>query len=212
MEISNIIEMNRIFILIILVISLISCKEKNKKPTENLSKNDIQAISRKNDSISNFHILSKIDKEIKEDETTINTYKSLDSITKHIDGADAEYYVEIYKNAILLDTKKFNSYFTKINKSIDNDVINFFNEDKSILKQICLKANISLLKDFDTAIIYDKDGYSNLREGQSIKSNIIETIKSDKKIIILNKKKDWRLVFTGSNVGYIHKSRIKLNQ
>ena len=58
--------------------------------------------------------------------------------------------------------------------------------------------------------IYDKDGYTNLRDGKGTKSSIILKIKSGDEINLLDvSDPNWYLIQTKSGKkGYIHKSRI----
>lgn len=113
--------MRRIIILIILLINLVSCNSQ---------------VSKK---ISNFEKLSKIDNQIKEKLTDERTYKSLDSLKNVVDGADAELYIETYKNAIIYDTDKLLSFLKLNNKKIDEDVVSFFEQDQKIYNEITQK-------------------------------------------------------------------------
>ena len=58
--------------------------------------------------------------------------------------------------------------------------------------------------------INDPDGYTNVREGKSSKSEILFKIYEDEKFIIQNNEGDWWLIeFNGSH-GYINNSRVSI--
>ena len=66
------------------------------------------------------------------------------------------------------------------------------------------------LKAYPHYYISDPDGYTNVREGKSISSKILGTVKSGEKIEVLDTTGNWWQVMTKDNeIGYIHKSRIK---
>lgn len=68
-----------------------------------------------------------------------------------------------------------------------------------------------LYHDHRVAIIQDQDGYTNVREGQSLNSNIIDTLESSEFFLYQSgDTTDWVLVWTFSKggLGYVHKSRI----
>ena len=58
--------------------------------------------------------------------------------------------------------------------------------------------------------INDPDGYTNVREGKSSKSEILFQIYEDEKFIIQNNEGDWWLIEFNDNHGYIHNSRISI--
>ena len=58
--------------------------------------------------------------------------------------------------------------------------------------------------------INDPDGYTNVREGKSSKSEILFQIYEDEKFIIQNNKGDWWLIKFNDNYGYIHNSRVSI--
>ncbi|WP_313377128.1 SH3 domain-containing protein [Chishuiella sp.] len=59
-------------------------------------------------------------------------------------------------------------------------------------------------------IIYDEDGYTNLREGKSTSSKIIQKINSGEEIQVLDNTGDWWLIETKTGKkGFVHKSRVK---
>ena len=58
--------------------------------------------------------------------------------------------------------------------------------------------------------INDPDGYTNVREGKSSKSEILFQIYEDEKFIIQNNEEDWWLIEFNGNHGYIHNSRISI--
>lgn len=200
--------MSRIIILIILI-SLTSC---NKNKGQNMVvKYPIKTdLLQKKDSISNFIILSKIDEQIQLKTTTENTYITLDSLKNYIDGADAEYYIEVYKNAILNDSEKLKRHHIKSNTHIDYDVIDFFSQDYEVLAQILRKTYGIIGDHYDVAEVQDKDGYVNLRSGQNIKSTIVSKINSKELVKVINDEQDWWLVLHKDKSGYIHKSRLKV--
>jgi uncharacterized protein YgiM (DUF1202 family) len=182
--------MNRIIILTIFLFNFISCNSQQKKKLNNFNKlNTIQA---------------QIDKKL----TNEKTYKSLDSLREIVDGADAELYLEIYKNAIIYDTNKLLDYIKKNNKSIDENVLFFFEQDEKIFDVIKEKLK-NYNKNKPKSIINDADGYTNLRKEKNKKSEIIQKVNSNEEVIILNDSDDWYLVETNEkNIGYIHSSRI----
>lgn len=182
--------MNRIIILTILLINFISCN------------------SQQENKISNFDKLNSIQVQIESNLTNEKTYKSLDSLRKVVDGADAELYLETYKNAIIYDTNKFLNYLKKNRKKIDENVITFFKQDEKTFKTINdkLKRNI---ENREKGFINDSDGYTNLRKEKNKNSEIIQKININEEVIILDSSEDWYLVETKEkNIGYIHSSRI----
>lgn len=58
--------------------------------------------------------------------------------------------------------------------------------------------------------INDPDGYTNVREGKSSKSEILFQIYEDEKFIIQNNEGDWWLIEFNGNQGYIHNSRVSI--
>lgn len=59
--------------------------------------------------------------------------------------------------------------------------------------------------------VSDSDGYSNLREKASSNSKIIQKVNSGNNVEVLEKNDDWWKISTEEgNVGYVHKSRIKI--
>jgi hypothetical protein len=62
------------------------------------------------------------------------------------------------------------------------------------------------------AIIQDKDGYTNVRNGMSMNSKIIDRIYLGEQFEVFPSTDDnWWLVYTPSNIkGYVHNSRIKI--
>jgi uncharacterized protein YgiM (DUF1202 family) len=182
--------MNRIIILTILLINFISCNSQQRKE------------------ISNFDKLNNIQVEIENHLATEKTYKSLDSLRQVVDGADAELYVETYKNAIIYDTNNFLSYLNKRNKKIDENVIVFFEQDEKTFKIINEKLKRNN-KDIQKGFINDSDGYTNLRKESNKKSKIIQKINTNEEVVILDNSNDWYLVETKEkNIGYVHNSRI----
>jgi hypothetical protein len=62
------------------------------------------------------------------------------------------------------------------------------------------------------AIIQDPDGYTNVRNGMSTNSKIIDRLfENEHYEVFPSSDNNWWLVYTQSNVkGYVHKSRIKI--
>lgn len=188
--------MRQIIILTTLLINLISCNSQEVKK------------------LSNFDKLNKIQSQIEKHLTNEKTYQSLDSLKNVVDGADAEFYVETYKNIIIDDTENFLNQ-TKFNhKEIDENVIAFFEQDEKIFKIINEKLK-RIDKIENLAYIKDSDGYNNLRKEGNKNSEIIQKVKTSAEVEILKSSDDWFLVKTKEgNIGYVHKSRIsrkKLN-
>ena len=180
--------MKQIIILIISLINLISCNSQVSK------------------TISNFEKLNLIQNEIENNSTNEKTYKSLDSLKNVTDGADAELYIEIYKNAIIYDTEELLKFLNNNNKKIDENVVIFFRQDKNIYNLINEKLNRKIKKSF----IYDSDGYTNLRREKNTDSKIITTINTGEEIDIIDNTDKWFLVETKEGkLGYVHNSRIR---
>jgi len=182
--------MNRIIILTILLINFVSCNSQQGK------------------NICNFKKLNRIQFQIDNHTTNEKSYNSLDSLRKVVDGADAELYVETYKNAIIYDTNEFLNYLRKNHKKIDDNVLDFFRQDEEIFKLINKKLK-SNEKNVEKGYIYDSDGYTNLRKHKNKNSEIIQKINHKEEITILDDSDNWWLVETKeNNKGYVHKSRI----
>lgn len=188
--------MRQIIILSTLLINLISCNSQEVKK------------------LSNFDKLNKIQSQMEKHLTNEKTYQSLDSLKNVVDGADAEFYVETYKNIIIDDTENFLNYIKSNHKEIDENVIAFFEQDKKIFKIINKKLK-RIGKIENLAYIKDSDGYTNLRKEGNKNSEIIQKVKTSAEVEILKSSDDWFLVKTKEgNIGYVHKSRIsrkKLN-
>ena len=180
--------MKRIIILIILLINLTSCNSQVSK------------------TISNFDKLNLIQIDIENNSANEKTYKSLDSLKNVADGADAELYIEIYKNAIINDTEQLLKFLKNNNKKIDEDVVVFFRQDKNIYNLINKKLDRIIKKSF----IYDPDGYTNLRRNKGTNSKIITKINTGEEVDIIDNTDNWFLVETkAGKLGYIHNSRIR---
>jgi Bacterial SH3 domain len=84
--------------------------------------------------------------------------------------------------------------------------------DSYLLKESKIDEILKLItKKYNSNKIYDKDGYTNLRQGKGISSLIIAKINSGEHIDVLDNpdEEDWYLVQTkDKKEGYIHKSRI----
>jgi len=57
--------------------------------------------------------------------------------------------------------------------------------------------------------VSDPDGYTNLRKGASTKSAVLEKLKNNTELKILDAGKDWWKVKADEKEGYVHKSRVK---
>ena len=72
------------------------------------------------------------------------------------------------------------------------------------------KEDVEVYLEFYEYYISDPDGYTNVREGKSTSSKIIDTVHSGLPIRVLDTTGNWWQVMTRDNeIGYIHKSRIK---
>jgi len=84
--------------------------------------------------------------------------------------------------------------------------------DSYLLKESKIDEILKLVtKKYDSNKIYDKDGYTNLREGKGSSFSIIGKINSGEHIDVLDNpdEENWYLVQTKEGKkGYIHKSRI----
>ena len=60
------------------------------------------------------------------------------------------------------------------------------------------------------AVIDDSDGWSNVREEQTTKSNILFKIFDDQKFIIITNYGRWSLISFNDKTGYISNSVVKL--
>ncbi|MBZ4043832.1 SH3 domain-containing protein [Flavobacterium hibisci] len=151
--------------------------------------------------------MNRIQFQIDNHTTNEKSYTTLDSLRKVVDGADAELYVETYKNAIIYDTNKLLNYLEKKHQKIDENVLAFFKQDEKTFKLIDekLKSNKNIKKGY----IKDSDGYTNLRKDKNKNSEIIQKVIQNEEITILDDSDDWYLVETKEkNKGYIHNSRI----
>lgn len=64
-----------------------------------------------------------------------------------------------------------------------------------------------------TAVIEDKDGFSNVRAGRSAKSELLAVVKKDEPFSTYRQDTQWWRVKTQAGVvGYMHASRIRLAQ
>lgn len=115
--------MNRTITLIILIINLFECNSQVKTR------------------ITNFDKLSILNEQIENNLTTEKTYISLDSLKNVIDGADSEFYIEIYKDAIINDTQTLMNFLKLYDKKVDENVIEFFEHDDEISSNIRKKLN-----------------------------------------------------------------------
>lgn len=110
----------------------------------------------------------------------------------------------ISKNDLIVSIERKREVDEIKNKKSEEDFYEFKNSKiDDILKLITKKYNSNK--------IYDKDGYTNLREGKNSSSSILAKINSGDHIEVLNNpdEEDWYLIKTKNNLeGYIHKSRI----
>lgn len=130
------------------------------------------------------------------------------------------YIISLKEVNIAKDAKKNCDEIKKINlknNGLDeNGDPTFYDSNESKIDDI-----MSLIdKNYDLNKIYDKDGYTNLREGSNVSSKIITTIKSGEHILVLDNieqdvidsQKGWCYVQNKEGIkGYINKSRITIN-
>ncbi len=110
----------------------------------------------------------------------------------------------IFSSKELSNAKKKNVYINLIIKR--NDVEDYYDKEYSKIKEIEALIN----KEYLSNHIQDPDGYTNLREGKSIKTEILEKISNGEKIQVLDNTSDWFLVKTKSgNQGFVFKTKIK---
>ncbi len=187
----NITKMNRIIILTTLMINCLSCNSQQGK------------------NISNFEKLNTIQFQIDNHVTNENSYISLDSLRKVVDGADAELYIETYKNAIIYDTYKFLNHLEKKHQKIDENVLAFFEQHEKTFKLIQEKLKNNN-KDVKKSYINDSDGYTNLRREKNTFSQILQKISNGSEVEVLDNSGDWWLVQTKEGKkGYVFKTKIK---
>lgn len=130
------------------------------------------------------------------------------------------YIISLKEVNIAKDAKKNSDEIKKMN--LKNNGLDesgdptFYDSNESKIDDIMNLIN----RDYNLNKIYDKDGFTNLREGSSVNSNIITTIRSGEHIIVLDNieqdvvesQKGWCYVQNKEGVkGYIHKSRITIN-
>lgn len=205
--------MIRIITLIILVTSIFSCKNNTKSNKENINIDTIvppkQELSNNYLGLSKPDLLSKLEEDINKKQTNKYFYNSLDSISPFVDGADAEYYLEIYAKSLINDCNNFKKYKNK--KDIDINVITFFTKSTSYSKNIAKSIKECKLYKGREFKVQDSDGYVNLREGTGTDSHTIRKVKNDEKVrAIYIDSVDWKAVITSDNlIGFIHSSRLK---
>lgn len=180
--------MNRIIILIILI-SFNSCKSQDKE--------------------EKFKTLSELNDFVLTGDTNEGFYKSLDSLKNHVDGADAEFYLEIYKNAIIYDTDNLKNHLIKSKVHLDEDVIDYFSQSKDILDSI----NKSINRIYPILLtVIDSDGYVNLRKEAYSHSEIITQINSYEKVNLIDSIHNWKKVYFNGSIGYIFYDRLTVNK
>ena len=126
--------------------------------------------------------------------------------------------ISLYKS-VLRDVKYTYQQFHYVNDPyLDYLVIRGDLEVKEIILKILKdpkisksdKENIEVYLKYYKYYISDPDGYTNVREGKSTSSKIIDTVDSGLPIRVLDTTGNWWQVMTKDNeIGYIHKSRIK---
>lgn len=194
--------MKKIIILIILMLNL-SCSTKAQEK-------------------SNFEILQNIDKQIKTKNITEQTYKNLIFLKQNVDGADAEYYLENYKDLLLNDPKRFSSFLKKNNIKLDEDIIEFFKSssignslEKIVNEYFSSKfftQNVKIeYKKIKKYYVKDNDGYVNLRKNPNVKSTILQEVYNKEYVSVIDSINNWYKVKYDKNVGFIHKSRVFFN-
>ncbi len=109
-------------------------------------------------------------------------------------------------------------YFDQENLSYPPELMNILDEPMksqslSVFKSIGAarrKENTADHKTFDY-IVFDQDGDANLRTKRSASAKVIEKVKTEESIVVLDKASDWWYVQTKSGkIGFIHKSRIRI--
>lgn len=128
--------MIKIITRIILVASIFSCKGNSEK--ENIGNESIstpkQELRNNYFGLSKSDLLAKLENDIDKKQTNQNFYNSLDSIGSIVDGADAEYYLEIYAKSLINDCNNLKKYSKK--RNIDVNVITFFTKSISYSKNM----------------------------------------------------------------------------
>ncbi|AND63911.1 hypothetical protein AX766_05500 [Flavobacterium covae] len=132
-------------------------------------------------------------------------------MSKAIEQEDFSAVKTLAKNGYIFNIEELESskeqlkYFKSLNGKID--VENYYDPSYSHIEKIFNLIN----KAYQNYIIYDKDGYTNLREDKSINSKVITKINSGENINVITNpdEEDWCLVETkDGKKGYVHKSRI----
>ena len=171
---------------------------------------------------SNFEILQNIENQIKNKNITEQTYKDLIFLKQNVDGADAEYYLENYKDLLLNDPKRFSSFLKKNNIKLDEDIIEFFKSssignslEKIVNEYFSSKfftQNVKIeYKKIKKYYVKDNDGYVNLRKNPNVKSTILQEICNKECVAIIDSINNWYKVKYNKNIGFIHKSRVFFN-
>lgn len=70
--------------------------------------------------------------------------------------------------------------------------------------------DLKIQKEISSGVINDLDGYTNVREGKSSKSEILYQIHEGEEFKILDNTGEWWLIEYNGNQGYIHNSRISI--
>lgn len=199
----------RTIILLILLISALSCinSTTNHRTSLKEDKKVISKPSQKKDGLQLFQILEQIDKQIDTRSTTMHTYRILDSIRTKVDGANAEYYVELYKNAILYDTPNFKLELKNKIVFLDTNVLVFFEQDSNLLLELIQKLDTIIMLE-NKAKINDPDGYVNLRSEPNTISKVRTRIPSNTDVQVYYYCDNWWVVKFNNSFGYVYESRL----
>jgi len=156
-------------------------------------------------------LLIKLEEDLNNNQTSDSFYKALDEISKKVDGAYAEYYAEIYVQALIHDCENLKKFITESGATIDIDVLSFFSQFASYSQKIARSIRKCEIYN-GIYVVADEDGYVNLRE--NVGQNYIIKDKVDTGEIILKIEEsdnNWDLIVTDNGrIGYIHRSRLKL--
>lgn len=159
--------------------------------------------------ITKYQTLSEINKIVKQGKANYQVYQSMDSFKNIIDGADAELYLEVYKNAILYDTEHFKDYLLKNKLELDRDVLDFFSQSDKKKDSI----NIAINKIYpDYMFVSDSDGFVYMRIEPNSQSQIITKVKTNEKVNIVDSIGDWKKVLYNCQTGYVYKNRLSKNK
>ena len=103
-------------------------------------------------------------------------------------------------------------YSSKLYNILDNSMRNKSMFVFNSLKEERRKSNNDHRKVY-VYQIFDIDGYSNLRKESNTKSDIIEKLKTNEIVEVLDNSDDWWFILSkNNNIGFIHKSRVKVKK